>query len=136
MTLNISQTATDMATVTRPLSGAAATFPAGANQIRLAAGAPTKIRLAAAGDFFRRRRNSARPRERRHITLLVSLVWNTWYQTFCNLLFTDVLSVIESANPVFDLSKKQWGGRGAVGAESERRRREERGAVGAESEAP
>ena len=87
-----------MATVTRPLSGAAATFPAGANQIRLAAGAPTKIRLAAAGDFFRRRRNSARPRERRHITLLVSLVWNTWYQTFCNLLFTDVLSVIESAN--------------------------------------
>ena len=37
------------------------------------AGAPTKIRLAAAGDFFRRRRNSARPRERRHITLLVSL---------------------------------------------------------------
>ena len=33
---------------------------------------------------------------------------------------------------VFDLSKKQWGGRGAVGAESERRRREERGAEGAE----
>ena len=38
------------------------------------AGAPTTIRLAAAGDFRRRRqRNSARPRERRHITLLVSL---------------------------------------------------------------
>ena len=38
----------------RPLSRAAATFPAGVNQIRLArrrAGAPTKIRLAAAGDF-------------------------------------------------------------------------------------
>jgi len=38
----------------RPLSRAATTFAAGANQMRLAgarAGAPTKIRLAAAGDF-------------------------------------------------------------------------------------
>ena len=43
---------------------------------------------------------------------------------------------LQGFRSVFDLSKKQWGGRGAVGAESERRRREERGAVGAESEAP
>ena len=49
----------------RPLSCTAATFPAGANQIRLA-------RRPKFG-WRRRRRNSTRPRERRHITLLVSL---------------------------------------------------------------
>jgi len=58
----------------RPLSCAAATFPAGANQIRLAHWCADQNSAGGGGRLFRRRRrNSARPRERRHITLLVSL---------------------------------------------------------------
>ena len=59
----------------RPLSRAAATFPAGANQIRLARRRADQNSAGGGGRLFRRRwrRNSARPRERRNITLLVSL---------------------------------------------------------------
>ena len=59
----------------RPLSRAAATFPAGANQIQLARRRADQNSAGGGGRIFRRRRrrNSARPRERRHITLLVSL---------------------------------------------------------------
>jgi len=58
----------------RPVSRAAATFPAGANQIRLARQRADQNSAGGGGKLFRqrRRRNSARPRERRHITLLVS----------------------------------------------------------------
>ena len=60
----------------RPLSCAAATFPAGANQIRLAHWCADQNSAGGGGRLFRRRRqrrNSARPREWRHVTLLVSL---------------------------------------------------------------
>ena len=57
----------------RPLSRAAATFLAGANQIWLARRRADQNSAGGGGRLFRRRRNSARPRERRHIALLVSL---------------------------------------------------------------
>ena len=60
----------------RPLSSAAATFLAGANQIRLACWRADQNLAGGSGRLFRRRRqrrNSARPREWMHVTLLVSL---------------------------------------------------------------
>jgi len=58
---------------TRPLRCATATFPNGANQIRLARRRADQNSAGGGWRLFWRRQNSVRPREWRHITLLVSL---------------------------------------------------------------